>query len=332
MAHKIEKRDINTAIQMHWHGLSNVVLAVTRENSGICYEIEERKLIYVKEHDADGNPVYQDSGSKQLVSLDDNLPIGPAVNDSYTIISNIEVWDLIESSMGGTKHQIVSVGSVKNREIAFASIKIDDNFKAANRITDANLNIIWGHSGKLALIAKTGFTTICCSNTAQMALAERGEFKLSVKHTKNAKAGIANLGKAIENHLGVAREYKEALDMLANEKCTETKAREIFAGSLAPIDKDALLSTRALNTVDRLAELFKIGKGNNGKDFSDVYNSCTDFYSHESSGGENNRWKQFESSEFGSGNNAKTEMFNILINKDRRNEVAKRGAGLLALS
>jgi hypothetical protein len=68
----------------------------------------------------------------------------------------------------------------------------------------------------------------------------------------------------------------------------------------------------------------------------------TDFYSHESSGGEENagfRWKQFQSSEFGSGNRAKTDFLSALfltekgrvkgIDRNGIAEMQKRGETLL---
>jgi hypothetical protein len=78
------------------------------------------------------------------------------------------------------------------------------------------------------------------------------------------------------------------------------------------------LSTRAGNTVERLGELFVRGAGNRGETMLDCFSAVTDFYSHESSGGEN-RLKQLASSEFGAGANAKARAWQGLVNVDTRN-------------
>lgn len=332
MSHEITELDCQVGLTPAWHNLTIVVDQINRENSGICYEMEERPLVYQNGIDEAGSPIYVPSGSKQIVSLDNGLPIGPAVNESYTMISNNEVFDLIEKSLDGTKHTIDSTGSVKARSIVFVSVKLDEGFKAAGRLTESRLNFLWGHSGKMALITKTGLTQVVCANTVMMALCEHSDFKLSVKHTKNAKAEIVNLEKAIAAHIKVCDGFQELMDKFANISITPNQAEKMFAGFLAKSDGKELLplSTRTRNTIDRLYQLFKGGAGNNGDDMADVVSAITDFYTHESSGG-GNRWKQFESSEFGAGNTAKINFIEAVKTEEDRKALIKRGDSVLCI-
>ena len=97
-----------------------------------------------------------------------------------------------------------------------------------------------------------------------------------------------------------------------------------------PQFREIEVSTRRENQVNRLTELFRTGKGNNGRDRSDVFGAVTDYYSHESAGGLENPWKQFESSEFGSGFTFKDRAFATLQSDDETDRLIKVGDLVLA--
>jgi uncharacterized protein (DUF736 family) len=65
-----------------------------------------------------------------------------------------------------------------------------------------------------------------------------------------------------------------------------------------------------------LTGLFNGGAGNNGETLLDAFSAVTDYYSHESSGGEDQpgfRTKQYLSSEFGSAAKKKQDFFRTLF-------------------
>lgn len=302
MPANILTRDIQVGTEMAWHGLTQVVDKVDRSNAGIIYPMTKEPLFL-----ADGTPTEHYS----IVSLDDKKPIGNPVKKNYKLVSNEQMYELIEKSLAGTQHQIVSIGSIGNREKVFASIKLTDNIVAGNRETQNVLNVLWGHGGVFGVTARSSFTVVVCSNTFAMALARKGEFQISMKHTGNTEVKIENMAKAIDNHYGVTAEFKLAMDSLEKQAVSPDGAKRIFAGFLVREDNPEDISSRTENTIDRLHQLFTGGAGNRGKDLCDVFNAFTDYYTHESSGGENN-WRQFESSEFGSGFKRKGEAFRLL--------------------
>ena len=65
-----------------------------------------------------------------------------------------------------------------------------------------------------------------------------------------------------------------------------------------------------------MTELFRIGKGNTGRNALDLISGATDYFTHESSGESDNRWKQVTSSEIGSASKAKAEFLTTLRTKD----------------
>lgn len=249
-----------------------------------------------------------------VVSNDDGLPIGAPVAEGYKVISNEKLWDLVSDALGSTKHEIVSVGTIGNRQKGFISVKLDDNFKAAERDTEAVLNVLWGHGGKMSVQARSGFTVVVCQNTFSIALKEKSDFNFRVKHTGNADQKLEGMKDALESHYAAVDVFKAAMDKFVKQGITVKEARALFAGFIVREDDFEKVSTRTANQIETLTTLFHSGKGNNGKDYSDVFNATTDYFTHESSGGEN-VWKQVESSEFGAGKTRKSEMFELLEGK-----------------
>lgn len=326
MSHEIQERDIQTGVEMAWHGLTKIEEVITRENSGIDYDMGIVPLYIIG---PDGTPV--ETEHRQVVSFDDNLPIGKPVSEAYCLISNGRIWDMVEESLKGMKHQIVSVGTVCDRSKGFITVKLDEAFQAASRNTEPYFNVLWGHGGNLALVARSGIIVTVCANTFAMNLGRKGnDLNLSLKHTKNALTRIEGMEKAVEAYAGVMAEFRLAMDSFEQQECNEEKAQKIFGGILAPatFERELKVSTRTVNTVNRLTELYRGGAGNSGKNLADVFNAATDYYSHESSGGEN-RMKQYVSSEFGAGQRMKEVFFDTLGDEDLLEATVRRGEKVL---
>lgn len=326
MSHNITERDIQIGTEMGWHNLTTI------RNPISLTEIPELR------YDMATTPLFIETAAgkfetdfKQIYSLDDNMPVGNPVGSKYQLISNNQVFDMVQDALSGFKHEIVSVGSVASRSLVFVSVSLKENevIKAATRATKPMLNIMFGHGGNKPLIAKSGFVTVVCNNTFDMAMAEKSDFQLKLKHCKNAADKLDGMSEAIDKHYGIVSEFKLALDGMHAKSCDETRATRLAAGILGNGEK---MSTRTVNTVDRVVQLYKGGAGNKGKTVADLFNGFTDYYSHESSGNTGNSWKQFMSSEFGSASTAKREVFNVLNDDNTLKEVAARGAKSLELT
>jgi hypothetical protein len=324
MAHNIQERDVQVGLEMAWHKLTQIEPKIDKTNCRILYPMTIEPLFF-KNTAGD----YVQGNGRQIVAQDDGFPIGRPVGTDYKLIDNSQIWEAVEQGLAGTKHEIVSCGTVNDRSLGFVSVKIADEFRAANRDTKSVMNVLWGHGGNRAVIARTGFTVVVCENTFNMAMREKSDFKLSIRHT--AKANVLDLGKAIDAHVGVVAEFKNAMDELHSVDVKTDDARKIFAGFLAgdeiPETKTGI--SRFTNTLDTVQNLFLTGKGNQGRTMADVFNGVTDFYSHESSGG-TSRWKQFVSSEFGAGDTKKTEFFRVLSDRNSLASMMKQGEAVLS--
>lgn len=336
MAHRKFENDKIQTVMPTWHGLEERKDIITLEDN------------WLTEWDLSPAPLFFEGGEASGFSVlrctdDAAIRIGGAYNpETFKPIDNAAFLALIGKSIAGTKHEIVSVGSVRNRGRVFLTLKLNgmEKFKAAGREFSAYLNFGNGHDKSSVLWVNTSNTCTVCDNTFSANLfsveasqksgsqTEEKEIKISLRHTKNANMRFPEVSNLIDKAIGVQAEFALAMEEAAKISIPETTARQVFAGFVA--GKEAKkLRTRAENTSERLFQLFKGGAGNNGRNIADLISAVTDYYTHESAGGDN-RAKQFVSSEFGSANAKKAEFFALARNPERLKDTAKRGAELLA--
>ena len=329
--------DFQYGVELAWHHLTRLAKVLTQE------------LVFPKEIELSRVTIYTNTGKMQKISgytmfrSADGYNIGKPMPESYVGLNNAEFWAACNDSLTGTGAIVESAGTLNNRARRFLTIKLsDDQTKIGGRTFKNRISFVDSIDGTCYFHAINTSTCIVCANTARAALGDAsGEFRFKVKHTKGMLAKIDNMKEALDAMLGVQAEFNQALTMAASEPLAETNARNLFAGW---IGTDAeKLSSRAANTVDRLVGLYQGGAGNKGETLLDGVSAVTDFYSHESSGGEDKpgfRWKQFQSSEFGAGQRAKADFVSSLflteknkvrgVNRDGIAEMQRRGGKLLA--
>lgn len=343
MAHKIEEYDVQEGVEMAWHGLTKVRPVITFDD---CWLAQwDAQPVELLRKDKDG--VLIDSGFRVLQCNDNGLQIGfPFDPNTYSVLNNRDFLKMVQKGIAGTGHKIVSIGSLQNRNKTFISISLEGlkKHKVAGREFDNFLNLGNGLADRSPIWGNTsGFCTVC-ANTYAMNLAHKGKnLNIRIRHSKNMQAEIENMPQIIDAAIGVQAEFAAAFNSLSKVPASLIQAERVFTGFLTD-EKDVtkaktmgkaarqtdVLSTRSKNTAIRLTELFSRGAGNKGKDFADVFSAATDYFTHESSGG-NDKRKQFESSEFGSGLRKKQEFFELITVAENREKLEERGAKVLEL-
>jgi hypothetical protein len=341
MAHRIFEFDKQQGLSQAWHCLTEIVPALSLESNWLTtWDHQPRPLNY-----EDGTP----AGFSILHCSDvPELRIGQPYNpETFKPITNKDFLELVRASISGTPHKIVSVGSVRNRGRVFISLELAgmEKFKAAGRDFGAFLNFGNGHDKSSVLWVNTGNVCTVCDNTFSMNLltvegdspTQQGSVtvdpnvKTSVRHTKNASLKLPALAKLIDQAVGVQAEFALALTGL--DSVPVEKPRELFAGFLSRNTPEKELekgqSTRGENTTSRLVELFHKGKGNLGKSRADAFSAVTDYYTHESSRGED-KFKQILSSEYGAGATAKADFWGMIQNTEHVDYMTERGTALIA--
>ncbi len=338
MADRINQYDVQQGTEMGWHGKTEVVPEITLENNWLTkWNIAPVML------EKRGAP------SKWAVLECTDVPeleIGSPYNpETFKPVDNVAFLELVRASIAGTAHSIVSVGSVRNRGRVFISLKLNgmESFEAAGRKFSAFLNLGNGHDKSSVLWANTSNTCTVCDNTFSMNLfsvenkastvADSDDIKLRQRHTKNVTMRLPAMATLIDKAIGVQGEFQATFEQMSKAVLTPTTAKSLFAGFIGrkSTNIDEGMSTRALNTVSRLNGLFATGKGNDGENRADAFSAITDYYTHESSGNSENAMKQYLSSEYGAGQQAKGEFWGILSDQDNTSfeKTVKRGESLL---
>ena len=322
MAAHIESRDVQTGIEMAWHGLTKVVTEVRFEDA-FPFEIEKRQLV----DSEDGTLI---EGEYYYRCTDDKKKVGKTLPDSYVAISNARFWEIINNAVGGSGATIESAGTIYDRCRRFVTVKLNtdiDDFKVGDRVFKNRFSLLDSIDKSTNLYGVNSSTCVVCANTFAVVMGDNsGEFRFKLRHSKNLLPKIENMEKAIDSFVGVTAQFRKALTIANEIPVSSSDARPLFAGWLG--NQSEGISTRSYNVANRLTDLFSSGAGNRGETLLDAFSAVTDFYSHESSGGTDQpgfRFKQTLSSEFGTGQRKKQDFFSNLFTTKNNEPVFNRG-------
>jgi hypothetical protein len=341
MAHRIYKNDKQQGTTMGWHGLTEICPEISLGSNWLRqWETVETPLFF----DGGAASPFRVLRCSDIPDVTIGLPYNP---DTFRPVSNSAFLQLIQDSISGTSHKVVSVGSVRNRGRVFVSIELvgREMFTAAGRKFSAFLNFGNGHDKSSVLCVNTSNTCTVCDNTFSANLftvedknASKGsqtddDLKFRLRHCKNVAMRFPALANLIDKAIGVQGEFAATLDALALQPIALPVVEPLFAGfigrNIVKADLDKGLSVRARNTVTRLTGLFQSGAGNRGENLADAFSAVTDYYTHESSGGDDKN-RQFLSSEYGAGQIAKADFWRGIQDSESRSNFIDRGEVLLA--
>lgn len=307
-------RDVQVGIEMAWHKATKVQPEIRFEDA-FPYEIERLPLFTAPDVPLEGWTYFKCD--------DDGLPAGVPVPDTYSAITNARFWEIVNNAVGGSGAIVESAGTLFNRSRRFITVKLGtdmDEFKVGDRSYKNRFSLLDSIDGSTNFYGVNSSTCVVCSNTFAMVMGDRsGEFRFKLRHSKNLIPKIENMEKAIDSFVGVSAQFKQALEIAETVPVKTDEARALFAGWVASEEKG--ISTRSYNIIGRLTGLFSSGAGNRGETLHDAFSAVTDYYSHESSGGEdkpNFRMKQYLSSEFGSASRKKQDFFQHLFHAKQR--------------
>ena len=287
MSHNLQERDIQAGLKMAWHRMTKIPKSgVITKKFAFGFDVIKSYL-----YREDGSIHADDErGYKYFTPIctDDNLPVGagiPLNENTYSLYTPHESWDLIQSFMEGTEHEIVSAGTVDNRSKFFITIRLNqlDAINAGGRKFEFYLNAISSMDKALPLTFVNSSICTVCENTMIANFFAESMFKHKLKHTKNLKEQLEIIKKVLDDTFGIPAVFKGYMDQLANTPVKEEKARQIFIGELASpdaeqeIETSKNMNTRLSNTLESHMGLFYDGLGNEGENMLDVLSARTQY-------------------------------------------------------
>jgi len=329
MSALITTRDIQAGLENAWHKQTTIVDKVTRENS-MPFEVVEADVFYKANRKNDfglnEDVVIESPEMKQLVASDDWLPIGQPYGKTYHPSTIETFWKIIESGMGDTPYEILSAGTVDNRQKIFASLKVSDGFRIGDREFKDFITLIDSFDKSSCLQSRYSNVCVVCANTFASVM-NAGNSIGKVRHSFNLEMNITRLIDAMDQFVGTSAIFQSMLQEANQKACSQDEARAWITG-IEGRNTDNL-TNGILQKSARMVELFNHGKGNTGSTRLDAFSAVTEFHTHEST----NRIEQgaqYSTSEWGSSAQLKTSIANRL-NEDWE-LIVRRGERLLGRS
>lgn len=336
MSHKIEKpHDQVLSIQgTEWHKLATHLPVIgDAEVAPLLFDIVESPAFVVIDGQqtalenykvlvADHRKVRPDLiGADALVPL--HIP-----KSGYKVISNREIWNVMQKSLRDLDCKVTSVCTLERGKKFAISADIGSSDLVINRDKfKANLNFVTSHDGTMAMETFDSAIRIVCMNTFQWSRNAAAD-KFKVYHTKNANFALDGLGDLLNAILKGRAELVEVMEYLASHKCDPNDALAMAAGyfCLTTDAKDNKLSTRSLNAAREIARLAANGIGNLGKSLYDLANGATEYWtSGEGVGRTGSVASQVYRSQLGSAADHKRRFIGMLSDEETRSTMESRG-------
>jgi hypothetical protein len=328
MSHKIEKpHDQVLSIQgTEWHKLAThlpvigddevapLLFDIVESPAFVMIDGEQATLEDYKVLVADHRKVRPDlSGRDALVPL--HIP-----KAGYKVISNREIWNVMQKSLRDLDCKVTSVCTLERGKKFAISCDIGNSDLVINKDKfKANLNFVTSHDGTIAMESFDSAIRIVCMNTFQWSRNAAAD-KFKVYHTKNAEFALEGLGDLLNVILKGRAELVKVMEYLAEHKCDPNTALAMAAGyfCITTDSKDNKLATRSMNAAREIVHLFANGIGNRGRTLYDLVNGATEYWtSGEGTGKKATMASRVYRSQLGSAAEHKRNFIAMLSGSDR---------------
>jgi len=275
--------------QMPWHGHSHPLrgdenLEELVKVSGLDFTVETQPL-YRK--DADGNYIKYDLG-KASVRTDTNADLG-CVGNQWTPLQNWDAFKVFEPMVESGLMAWHTAGSLRGGRRIWVLCELDLNpsvIVPGDEVRKFAL-LSNGHDGKLAV--HFGFTPIrvVCANTEALARECKASKLIRVRHHSNVKENVEKLrdimNTANQEFEATCNEYRTLASRQINASDLRKYVKIVFDCHNVP---DDAISTRKLNIIKKVEELFESGRGNTLPGVRGTwwaaYNGLTEYLNYES--------------------------------------------------
>jgi hypothetical protein len=333
MGHGIESQDIvYSTTSTEWHGLAQVVESIGEtEIQQINFPILEAKVSF----DVDG--ILVPMQSRKVIAADlrhrEDLPENDRIiglhcpTNSYTPITNREVYEQALEICKGLDMKIVTMGTLEGCKKFFLSIdtgdselKVKNLASGKNEVILAFVDLITSHDGTLAQETYDSMRRIVCMNSFRWSRQEKGSLGGKVYHTKNAKSAMEFMANRISNILDNRLMFIQTMEELS--ELTLTKDEALYL-ALAYFGQSAdKVSTRSVNAAESIQNLFRNGQGNVGKSRYDLFNGATEYWtSGDGTGMKTDATEKQYKAAFGSAADHKEQFLNFLDKPDLSFEI-----------
>lgn len=304
-----------------WHGLGQsnpgrMTAAEALEDGGLNWEVAKCPMHCTVTEPNNDKTIVNITDAVGIVRLDTHEHLGN-VGPKYYVMQNRDAFSFFDNIVGQGQAIYETVGALGRGERIWIMAKLPDEIKLRNGsdIMKLYLLLTSAHDGTGAIKARFTPVRVVCQNTLALALKGKTPSEITIRHTVNADEKLkiaADLMGIIPNQV---KETEKVFQKMLNTKVQDSQVKAFLEALYPESDRKA---TRSQNIRTEIYELFKNGKGNEGKTVWDLYNGTVEFIDHTRSikglavdGGEpvDVRRTRWEASTFGSGWKKKVEAF-----------------------
>jgi phage/plasmid-like protein (TIGR03299 family) len=244
-----------------WHGLAVVLdhypgREEAMKLAGHDFNVIELPVLVATPLEVGGVVVAQQNveakGWKALLR-EDTMAIIAVVKDSYEIIQNAQIWDILDALLDQPDVQYETGGTLRGGAQVWALARFKEPLHVSGDDSDIRtfLNVSTTHDGTGAAKAfPTNIRTVC-ENTMSAGLTEAAQAGLiyTFRHTKNVKDRIEFARSAIGMAKREANVFLEIAEELAAQTVTYTQVRD-FLTRFIPAPPEVLTTDRVKANIE----------------------------------------------------------------------------------
>ncbi len=249
--------------------------------------------------------------NKYATMRSDTNDVLGVVGARYQPIQNREAFTFFDALVGEDEAIYHTAGVLGKGERIWILAKLPDHIKIGKKdIVDKYLLLTNSHDGSSVVRAKLTPIRVVCNNTLSVALSQKSEQEISIRHTASAVDKLEEAHKL----LGLTNSLYEQLDGIFNtmalRKISDKQLMD-YVKTLVPENPEAKHQTRNENIRNSILDLHETGLG---ADLSrgtvwGAYNAVAEYADHVQ--GSKNPYKHLKSIWFGGGERLKLQAFKL---------------------
>lgn len=318
-------------------------IEVILEKAGLNWKAEKTGLFQVIGHDDDGNAIYGELQNDYLVRRNtDFAPLGifqraHSEHDGYyqpnepsAVLETLMEFCEVAANEEGL--QLETAGSLKGGKQIWAQAIIPGIMKVAGDEHERYVSFLDSFDGSTCFTGQAGLTRIVCANTFAYSLAEEGNPRVKLNHSREFKGARKDKFLQMLHSIMAGHEhYAATAEKLALFKMNKESAN-VWLSSLLFTAKEEVKtaangdlvkvmtepSTKTKNNIEALLGCYEetIEEGTDKGTAWSVFNAVTRYADHEMGikkrGGKDEYQARVESAGFGAGQKLKETAFNAL--------------------
>lgn len=223
--------------------------------AGLDWNVETAQLSY-----RDPFLGYQEIEDRVAIVRSNDRKYLSVVGDGYTPIQNRVAFSWFDQIAGGQKIQYESAGSLYGGRVIWILARMPGEFRVrGDDVVLPFLLLYSSHDGSRACSFTATNIRVVCANTLDAAERSSNKRTIRVVHTRSAPSALQSSGETLNELFRRMGASAEVFRALADKPLNSQELRSLNL-QLFPAQPDGTYSTRTLNKIDRVTELFE-GRG-----------------------------------------------------------------------